>query len=124
MRVLAPLAIRSKRDYERMVSAIYRLTVLNKLSGEQARYLETLTILVEAYEREHHAIDLKGLTIQGLLKMLLEQHGMSSRDLGQLLGQPQLGSKILRGERELSKEHIRTLSKHFKVGPELFLRIE
>ena len=39
----------------------------------------------------------------------------------EILGQAQLGGKILRGERELSKNHIRKLCDYFKVGPELCL---
>ena len=124
MRVVAPLAIRTQRDYQRMVAAIDRLAILDKRSAEQERYLDTLTILVEAYEREHHDIDLKGIDVVEVLTLLLGEHGMSGRELGLLLGQPQLGGKILRGERALSKEHIRILSRHFKVGADLFLGFE
>ncbi len=55
------------------------------------------------------------------LEFLLQENGLSGRDLGRILGQPQLGGKILRGERELSKNHIRKLCDYFKVSPELFL---
>lgn len=57
MEELPPLAIRSKQDYERMVKAIDKLAVLGKRTSAQERYLETLTILVEAYEAQHVAMD-------------------------------------------------------------------
>ena len=46
---------------------------------------------------------------------------MSVSDLGRLLGQRELGSKILRGDRELSKAHIRTLANHFRVTAAMFI---
>jgi antitoxin component HigA of HigAB toxin-antitoxin module len=47
---------------------------------------------------------------------------MNASDLSRLLGEPALGSKILNGNRELSKAHIRTLADRFKVRADLFLR--
>jgi hypothetical protein len=41
---------------------------------------------------------------------------MTDSDLGRLLGDRVLGSKILRGERTLSKDHIRKLRERFKVN--------
>jgi antitoxin component HigA of HigAB toxin-antitoxin module len=46
---------------------------------------------------------------------------MSAPDLGRLLGNRPLGAAILRGERGLSKTHIRTLADRFKANPGLFL---
>lgn len=46
---------------------------------------------------------------------------MTASDLGNLLGSRSLGSKILRGERELSKTHLRMLAERFKVDAGLFL---
>ena len=77
--------------------------------------------MVETYEDKHHRIDVDAVSPIEALEFLLEQHGLSGRDLGRILGQPQLGGKILRGERELSKNHIRKMCDYFKVSPELFL---
>jgi len=46
---------------------------------------------------------------------------MTASDLGRLLGQRQLGATILRGDRKLSKTHIRRLAEHFHVDAGLFL---
>ena len=104
-----------------MLRLIDKLAVLDKRTKAQERYLDTLTILVEVYENQRHEIDLSGMTPVDALKYLMEQHGISGRDLGRLLGQPQLGAKILRGKRELSKAHIRTLAERFGVDAGLFL---
>ena len=46
---------------------------------------------------------------------------MSESDLGRLLGDRSLGHRILAGERELSKAHIRTLAAHFRLNPAALL---
>ena len=47
---------------------------------------------------------------------------VGASDLGRLLGEPRsLGSKLLTGERVLSKTHIRILAKRFGVRGDLFL---
>jgi antitoxin component HigA of HigAB toxin-antitoxin module len=46
---------------------------------------------------------------------------MTASDLGELLGNRSLGSKVLRGERELSKTHLRILAERFKVDAGLLL---
>jgi antitoxin component HigA of HigAB toxin-antitoxin module len=43
------------------------------------------------------------------------------RPIGELLGNRSLGSKVLREERQMSKEHIRKLSGRFSVSSDLFL---
>ena len=45
----------------------------------------------------------------------------NASDLGRLLGERSLGPKILSGQRELSKAHIRKLADHFGVSAGLFL---
>lgn len=120
-RLFTPLAINSERTYRQTMKWIDELVVLDKRTKDQERFLETLTILVEAYEDKHHQIDDEEVGPMEALKFLLDQNALSGRDLGRILGQAQLGGKILRGERELSKNHIRELCDYFKVGPELFL---
>ena len=120
-RMLTPLAIDSERTYRKTLKWIDELAVLEKRTKDQDRFLETLTILVETYEDKNHQIDVEAVSPIEALEFLLKQHDLSGRDLGKILGQPQLGGKILRGERELSKNHIRKLCDYFKVSPELFL---
>lgn len=99
-----------------------RLAVLDKRTRDQEDYLATLILLVEDYEGadEDDTDDIEPLEV---LKYLMQGHGMSASDLGRLLGERTLGPAIVRGDRELSKTHIRILCKHFGVGPELFFKI-
>ena len=82
-----------------------------------------LSILIEDFEIKNYKID-NGKSPLDTLKFLLESNGLSGSDLGRILGQRQLGSKILNGVRQLSKKHIRILAEHFSVSPELFIGTE
>jgi antitoxin component HigA of HigAB toxin-antitoxin module len=96
--------------------------IYNHLTPGQADYLYALSELVSAYEQSHHPIEDADLDAVEKLQYLLEESGMTASDLGRLLGNRQLGSAILRRERELSKTHIVKLCEHFKVSADLFLR--
>jgi HTH-type transcriptional regulator/antitoxin HigA len=50
----------------------------------------------------------------------MDQHNLKQKDLTDIFGTPSITSEVLSGKRELNKEHIRRLSKRFKVSPELF----
>ena len=93
----------------------------HKLSKDQEDYLEALSELVGAYEDAHHGVDLSHITPLESLRYLVEQNGLTASALGELLGNRSLGSKLLRGERELSKAHIRTLAERFRVSPAMFI---
>lgn len=102
------------------------LNVLDAMAGfemnrDQEDYFEAISTFVEKYEAEHHAIGAGEMTPVELLRALMEEHGMSESDLGRLLGDRSLGHRILSGERELSKAHIRTLAEHFALNPSAFL---
>jgi HTH-type transcriptional regulator/antitoxin HigA len=45
---------------------------------------------------------------------------LKQRDLLDVFGTPSIVSEVLHGERRLTTEHIRTLSKRFHVSPEVF----
>ena len=117
----APRAIADEVDYQNTQEIIDALTDLPKLTRDQQAYLDTLTLLLEAWENEHEEIDVSDLTPIDVLRHLMEQRGMNASDLGRLLGERSLGPKILNGDRELSKAHIRKLMEHFGVAGDLFL---
>jgi HTH-type transcriptional regulator/antitoxin HigA len=114
-------AIHDDGAYERAQQVADQLAGRNDLTRGQERYLETLSLLMEEYESERHAIDTSRLDPIDALGYLLERHGMSGSDLGELLGQRQLGAKILSRKRELSKAHIVKLARYFRVSPALLL---
>lgn len=116
--VLPPRPIHTDSGYDEVVEMI-DLLAGHKLNRAQEDYLEILSQTVEAYDREHHVLP-EGSPLE-VLKHLMESRGMSGYELGKLLGDPALGSKILAGKRGLSKSHIRTLCDHFKVSAGVFV---
>ncbi len=115
--------ISDRVDLDNAMEMIDRLALLKRRTRDQEDYLETLSTLVEKYESEHDSVGMDQLDPIETLKYLIEGRGMTASQLGNLLGERSLGSKVLTGERELSKNHIRTLCKTFNVGPQLFLKI-
>jgi HTH-type transcriptional regulator/antitoxin HigA len=118
--------LRDERDYDAAAAVLDGLAVRpeGSLSAGEQDYFETLTMLVEAYDREHEEIERADREPLSMLKYLLQESGMTQADLGRLLGNRALASLILNGHRQLSKSHIRKLARHFKVSPALFLQTE
>jgi HTH-type transcriptional regulator/antitoxin HigA len=115
--------LRSEREYDAALSVLDSLAVRPEGSldpGEQD-YFDTLTILVEAYDQEHYAAEMKHGDPLAMLKYLMQESGMTQAELGRLLENRSLASQILNGHRQLSKTHIRKLADHFKVSPAVFL---
>ncbi|MCP3978595.1 MAG: hypothetical protein GY716_04575 [bacterium] len=108
-------------EYDNAVEFLDRLAVLDERTEDQEDYLETLSGLVEQYDDEHFAISDSDISPIESLRYLCEQNNIIASALGELLGNRSLGSKVLRGERELSKEHIRRLCDRFSVSSDLFL---
>jgi len=52
---------------------------------------------------------------------MLSSPALQIKQKGRLLGHRTLGAKILKRQRGLSLNHIKTLAKHFAVSPALFL---
>jgi len=122
VQLMPPQAITDDVHYENTVEMVDRLMASGKLTKGQALYLETLVQLVQAYEAEHHAIDVSDISGLDSLKHLMDQNRMNASDLARLLGiHASMGSKILKGERSLTLDHLKTLAKRFKVSPALFM---
>ncbi len=106
-------------DYDNALEVAEALVGLTDLTEDQADYLDVLTDIIQKYEGRRHAIGGQSNPLDSLKRMLKEQ-GLGGSDLGRLLGNRPLGGAILRGERGLSKAHIRILAEHFKVSTDLF----
>jgi HTH-type transcriptional regulator / antitoxin HigA len=97
------------------------LAVFVRLNAEQRDYLDVLTEFVDAYDKSK-PVRWPKITGLEVLKHLLAEHGMKGPDLARLLGVHRtLGAMILRGERKLTLNHVRTLARHFAVSADLFL---
>jgi HTH-type transcriptional regulator / antitoxin HigA len=79
--------------------------------------LDTLSVLIQAYEEDHYPID--EVTGSEVLKFLMDEHQLTPCSLPEL-GDQQAMSELLAGKRELSVAQIRALSKRFELSPATF----
>ena len=112
-----PRPLHDATDYTAARQAIEPLLGFEGLlNADQADYLEAVSSFIEAYDQERVKWP-KGTALD-TLKFLLEQHELSATDLSRILGSDRsLGPKLLRGERRLTVDHIRTLARRFNVEP-------
>ena len=94
-----------------------------KVNADQEDYFDAIATFIEKYEAEHHAIDGSKMTSVQLIRSLMDEHGMNESDLDRLLGDRSVGHRILSGQRELSKGHIRILAERFSLNPAALLDV-
>ena len=116
-----PTAIQSEDEYEIMLANIDELISKgeNRLSPEEERLLETLAILVEAYEEEHYPMP--EVAPNEILKFLMEERGLKQSDLLHIFGSSGIASEVVNGKRSISKAQAKKLAEFFKVSVELFI---
>ncbi len=116
-----PRPLHDAADYADACQAIEPLAgFADRLTADQTDYLEAVSTFVEAYDQARVKWP-KGTALD-TLKFLLKQHDLTAADLSRLLGADRsLGPKILRRERRLTADHIRTLARHWNIEPGLLL---
>ena len=82
--------------------------------------LEVLMILVEAYEREHHALG-PADPIEAI-KFRLEQDGLTTGDLLPVFGTRGRASEILQRKRRMSLDIVRALHKRLGIPLDVLAR--
>ncbi len=119
--IYVPRPLHDAPDYVSACQAIEPLVGFSeRLNEDQADYLEAVSTFIEAYDQPRVKWP-KGIPLD-TLKFLLQQHDLTAADLSRLLGADRsLGSKILRGERRLTVDHIGTLSRLWSIEPGLLL---
>lgn len=119
--ILLPKPIRSRAEYEETVAVADAMApYIHKFSAGQDEYFEMLSSLIEDFDRKK----VTWPTASGVeaLRHLLDENQMSPADLSRLIGGSRnLGAMILRGDRNLTIDHIRTLSSRFGVPADLFI---
>jgi HTH-type transcriptional regulator/antitoxin HigA len=91
----------------------------DRLSPEESALLETMAILVQAYDDRHHP--LPSVAPNEMLAYLMETSGRTANDLVPVLGTRGRVSEILSGKRSISKEQAKKLAAVFKVTADLFI---
>ena len=116
---VGPKVIRTEQENEHFIEALGELdTRGSRLSKEEKELAELLTLLIENFEERHYT--LPKASPREVLEFLMEQHGLRQADLLDVFKTRSIASEVLRGKRELTKEHIRLLSERFHISPEVF----
>jgi HTH-type transcriptional regulator/antitoxin HigA len=112
--------IRTDAELDSAFSVIDELTDRDDLSLAETDYLDVLGDLVEKYEDEH--IDMPHVSDAAMIRSLMEEKGVRQADVVRGTGiSKTVLSLVLNGKRDLTREHIRALSKYFGVNPGAFL---
>ena len=120
MEIAPILIIRNKQEYD---LGVERLNALIDEVGTNEQHplytlLDTLGILIQAYEEQHYPIpDCSGVD---MLRYFMEEYSLSQSNLPEV-GSQGIVSEILNGKRELNIRQIRALAKRFKVSPSVFI---
>ena len=117
----ATLTIETEEEYDHMVAAVEQLMDKGEdfLSPEESALLETMAILVQAYDDRHHP--LPPAAPNEMLAYLMETSGQTAKDLLPVFGTRGRASEILNGKRAISKEQAKRLASVFKVTVDLFI---
>ena len=114
IRTFALTPIQDEDELDLAIEVLDRLTVKRSLNKGEQMYVDTLTLLIEAYEDAHHPIG--PASDKDMLR-----HLMDAREIKQIQLHRETGiakstiSEVLAGRRAFSKSMIRKLADYFGV---------
>ena len=89
-----------------------------KMNEDQRDYFDLLSSIIADYE----SIKVPKLSAKERFKHLLDESGISAGKLASILGlERSVGIRIVNGDRNLTLEHVRNLSKHFGLDVGFFI---
>ena len=111
--------IKNRKQYNEYCNILEELIVVDSKNTKDE--IELLNLLIEKWDLEHNSLtDLNPIE---LIKALMEENNLKSKDLVEILGLSKgTVSKILNYHKGLSKETIRKLSLYFKISQDSFNR--
>lgn len=112
--------IRDDKEHAQAIAMIEEL-LGHSLDSGRSDYLDTLILLVNKYEDERHTPSGVDLSPQEAFRAIMKANNLSQAQMGKIIGSESTVSLFLKGERELSKSHIKALAERFRVEPGLFL---
>jgi HTH-type transcriptional regulator/antitoxin HigA len=116
--------IRNDTEYKRAIVVMERLAVRGEddLDAGERDYLDGLDEFISSYDRKALSHRPRRGTPLQRLKSLIAESGITPRDLEKIFQcGHSLVSLVLNGKRELSKDNVRALAKHFKMSADYFL---
>jgi HTH-type transcriptional regulator / antitoxin HigA len=114
-----PRPIRNDREHERLTQTLLDLDEREDPTPEEEALAEMLTLLIEDYEEKRYP--LPEVSPQDSLKALMEERGLSHKDIWPVLRNKGAATEILNGRRSISKTQAKRLAEFFRVPLELFI---
>ncbi len=100
------------------IERLEKLTAKKSVTSAEKKLVALLTVLVEEYETKRDPVP--DAEPRAVIRHLMEAHNLRQKDLLDVFGTESIVSDVLRGKRELTKQHIRRLSARFHVSPAVF----
>jgi HTH-type transcriptional regulator/antitoxin HigA len=116
---VAPVAIDSEEEYERVLKIVEQLTFKKNRTTEEQALHKLLVILVEAYETQNYPMDQSAP--HEILQHIMEGSDTRQADLVGIIGSSGVVSEVVNGKRSISKAQAKALGDYFKVSPSLFI---
>jgi HTH-type transcriptional regulator / antitoxin HigA len=122
VRLYPPRKIHDQIELENATEVADWISVRAKTDA-QLDYLELLGDLLAEYETPSGKTT-KSVEPVELLNYLVGENGISTRELGAILGvDHSVAARILKGKRTITVEHAKSLGKRFKLDPQAFLEL-
>ena len=118
----APRLIHNDRELAAYTESLFELSALENPSRSEAEAIELLTLLVDRYEQAHYSVPAADAV--SVVRFLIEQQGLSQRDLIPQFGSESAVSMFLAGQRKLTLDQVRKLSARFKLPSDVFIATE
>lgn len=114
-------AIENERHYRAMVDFMNEL--VDEIGDRKAHPLMGLLDIVTSFIRdyEEHNVEIPDAEPSGVLRFLMQQHGLRQADLSEIFGSQSNVSEVLSGKREINARQARLLAKRFGVSPAAFI---
>ncbi len=102
--------IKTPEEYQAALVELDRLIALNPLpNSPEADTIELIAVLMQRYDDEHSSLKTVNVSPVDLIKFVMEQQGLTNRDLEPFIGSRSRVYEVLSGHRNLSKMMIAKL---------------
>jgi HTH-type transcriptional regulator / antitoxin HigA len=116
---ILPRVIHSEEENEHFIKVLEEMERRSdKWSAAEARLAELLTLVIEEFEEDNY--QLKAATPIEVLQELMAANKLRQKDLVDIFGATSTVSAVLNGKRDMTREHIKKLTKRFHISPEVF----
>jgi len=116
---IAPRAIETEEEYDRLLAVAERLTFAKNLTPEEKVLYKLLVTLIKVYETENYPMDKS--EPHEILQHVMESSGTRQADLVGIIGSSGVVSEVVNGKRAISKAQAKALGDYFKISPSLFI---